>query len=435
MLAGLADAKLRLKKCDVRVTDAAGKCHMEDATGAKLADVAVLDVLKASMMSAEAHKAHKAAVEIVPDGNADLRRLVAPPLHAHGSKGDLNWPMPHLKKWCEASARPGYLTSKAHEYVEEEEVLHAKVRLLASMLKSSTSAVAYTGAGISVSAGIPDWATKHADRSAVALSSDELASVAASATPTLAHRVLTAAHFAGFLPKWVQQNHDGLPQKAGFPQKAMNEIHGAIFDPSNPLVEMEGKVRDDLHTDLLHSQRSSDLVLALGSSLAGMAADELVTVVADRARRGKAIGVVIISLQQTARDEDAALRIFAPLDRVAALLAEELDLIVQEDGLQYVPHVPAEYRLGEDIYSVRYAPDGSLLAVGEKRETLDLSHGATVKITAGPKKHTLATVDGRDEEGHYRLRLGPSEYEQVLLLGAWWIEAAVSGSTDRKSVV
>ena len=26
---------------------------------------------------------------------------------------------------------------------------------------------------------------------------------------------------------WVQQNHDGLPQKAGFPQWLLNEIHGS----------------------------------------------------------------------------------------------------------------------------------------------------------------------------------------------------------------
>ena len=32
------------------------------------------------------------------------------------------------------------------------------------------------------------------------------------------HRVLAALQKAGLLHGWIQQNHDGLPQKAGFPQ-------------------------------------------------------------------------------------------------------------------------------------------------------------------------------------------------------------------------
>ena len=39
---------------------------------------------------------------------------------------------------------------------------------------------------------------------------------------------------------------DGLPQKAKFPQEALNEIHGAWFDPSNPVVPMSGSLRGDL---------------------------------------------------------------------------------------------------------------------------------------------------------------------------------------------
>ena len=50
---------------------------------------------------------------------------------------------------------------------------------------------------------------------------------------------------------WVQQNHDGLPQKAGYPQQHLNEIHGAWFDPSNPVVPMSGTLREDLMTWLL----------------------------------------------------------------------------------------------------------------------------------------------------------------------------------------
>lgn len=37
-----------------------------------------------------------------------------------------------------------------------------------------------------------------------------------------------------------------LPQKSGFPQEKINEIHGAWFDPSNPVVQFGGHLRGDL---------------------------------------------------------------------------------------------------------------------------------------------------------------------------------------------
>jgi NAD-dependent SIR2 family protein deacetylase len=47
----------------------------------------------------------------------------------------------------------------------------------------------------------------------------------------------------GRLKRWIQQNHDGLPQKAGLPQSAINEIHGAWYDVTNPVVKFSGEVR------------------------------------------------------------------------------------------------------------------------------------------------------------------------------------------------
>lgn len=42
---------------------------------------------------------------------------------------------------------------------------------------------------------------------------------------------LVALSKKGWVHHWLQQNHDGLPQKAGFPQEKINEVHGAWFDP------------------------------------------------------------------------------------------------------------------------------------------------------------------------------------------------------------
>lgn len=168
------------------------------------------------------------------------------------------------------------------------------------------------------------------------------------------------------------------------PQESINEIHGGWFDPSNPVVPMTSRLRQDLVTRLRQSTDSSDLVIAMGTSLSGVAADQLVSIVgrraADEARRrqeksasagdwekkGKVavlrdkvqhaaasgrvaalrdevldaasptLGSVIINVQQTRLDGAAVLRIFAKLDTVWELLAKELGLEATGCGEQAV---------------------------------------------------------------------------------------------------
>merc|ERR1711871_1615293 len=95
------------------------------------------------------------------------------------------------------------------------------------------------------------------------------------AKPTQAHHVLVALHDGGYLKRWFQQNHDGLPQKAGLDPTAINEIHGAWYDPTNPVVPMNASLRRDLMDDLHHWKEKTDLCLAIGTSLSGMNADRL----------------------------------------------------------------------------------------------------------------------------------------------------------------
>merc|ERR1712168_666532 len=128
--------------------------------------------------------------------------------------------------------------------MEEPEVLDAKVTCLAKLLGKSKNCVAYTGAGISTSSGIDDYATRASNSKAKAASPAIKSPFLAE--PTASHKVLTAMYQMGILKYWIQQNHDGLPQKAGFPQEAINEIHGSWYDPSNPVVPMDGHLRRDL---------------------------------------------------------------------------------------------------------------------------------------------------------------------------------------------
>ena len=60
-------------------------------------------------------------------------------------------------------------------------------------------------------------------------------------------------------------------------QAAINEIHGSWYDPSNPVVNMAGQLREDLFADLLDWEAKADVCLALGTSMAGMNADRLCT--------------------------------------------------------------------------------------------------------------------------------------------------------------
>ena len=65
--------------------------------------------------------------------------------------------------------------------------------------------------------------------------------------------------------------------------------------------------------------KKAGLVLALGTSLAAVGADDIVGAVSRRQKRHKGIGSVTISIQQTFYDNGCALRIFGKLDEVLAI--------------------------------------------------------------------------------------------------------------------
>merc|ERR1712139_103639 len=262
------------------------------------------------------------------------------------------------------------------------------------------------------------------------------------AQPTLAHRALVALHKAGQLKHWVQQNHDGLPQKAGFPQKDLNEIHGAWYDPSNPVVPMSGTLRSDLIECMLQWEEQVDLCLALGTSMVGMNADRMATAPAQRAKRGKAgaLGTVIVSLQQTQYDSMASLRIFATIDQVMEMLAAELNLSVPE-ACAHRPWAEPENLVLRDL---PYGSDGRRSSSG--RLTLDLRPGSKLRIVNQPTWdyesfgntcEVTESPDFRAREGHISLLFGKAgrQASTVRVLGRWWLDGAMEGSIDCLPVV
>eukprot|EP00808_Paulinella_micropora_P017636 g3602.t1 len=329
-------------------------------------------------------------------------------------------------------ARPGYDdTTSASEYNDCDEVLRSKVKYLAKLIRQSKRMCAYTGAGISTASGIDDYASRGDAHSDFKVRSPY------DAQPTKAHHVLAALHRSGSLKHWVQQNHDGLPQKAGYPQADLNEIHGAWYDPSNPVVPMQGQLRTDLFEWLLQWTDKADLLLVLGTSLSGMNADRMVVSAAQRQSAGRALGAVIVSLQRTQHDGRSALRIFGTIDQVLSLLAEEMNLKV--GSVRYEPTWPGDFVRPNDKYLVPYdAESGKKLAEGAPRTVLDLAEDALVQITRGQFKGDQGVVVNRNPEGHWRIQFrheigrrgaGGKSFKapMVRVLGHWWVEQAVKG--------
>jgi len=358
--------------------------------------------------------------------------MASEPISAHGLLGDPAWPMPRIARACGEEARPGYKSMQAHEYLDEPEVLKAKVKLLAHLIRRSKACVAYTGAGISTASGISDYATKAGNSVNGKASHSKLVSPWL-AQPTLAHRMLVALHGAGHLKHWIQQNHDGLPQKAGFPQKDINEIHGAWWDPSNPVVPMDGNLRQDLIEWMLEWEEKADLCLALGTSMVGMNADRMAVSPAQRAARAprsEALGTVIVALQQTQYDKLSSLRIFAPMDEVMTLLSEEMELPVSSARSSCTDRV---------LTGLPYASDGRRQPGGNL--SIDLSVGSRLHIVNQPgwdeERHgNLCEVVEAPEElandGHVKLLFpgGQGKKSVTRFLGSWWIEVAKRGEVE-----
>lgn len=368
------------------------------------------------------------------DDDRCTAEMAQEPRAMHGSLGtDCDWQPPVCVQEFDAQARYSFTDIKAHEWHDQDDTLRAKVGVLADLVRRSRFCLAYTGAGISTAAGIDDYATKGGDSSVTAEGRATLLKDWKDAQPTKAHYVLAAMHDAGLLHHWVQQNHDSLPQKAGFPQTHLNEIHGSLHDPANPIVPYEGTLRDDLYEWMQRSAMQADLCLALGSSLSGFNADQVAQCAADRSC------LVIVNLQQTPYDDCSALRIFAKLDTVFHMLADELGI---QDSVRCSPQhfvVPACATQGEDRYLLPFDRAGEPLAtLAEPNPGLccewDLRPGKLVRLTGGPYAGDVGRVIEKNRHGDYRIRFEESMHAIFgkrrpfsLWLGSWWPAVAAKG--------
>ncbi|KAH3760714.1 NAD-dependent protein deacetylase sirtuin-7 [Pelomyxa schiedti] len=350
--------------------------------------------------------------------SAVVQRMSGSRSAMHGLRHNSDWPAPRLVARSDKSNRPDQDNSiKANEYLDEEFVLDAKLAIVAALLAKSKHTCAYSGAGLSKSSGIPDYATKSSE---TIVDAPKLASVT-DAQPTFAHLSLVALERGGLLHSWVNQNHDGLPQKAGFPQEKLNEIHGAWYDPSNPVVQFDESLRHDLFNDMLEIEEKTDLCLCLGSSLSGMNADRVAKTPAKKACKEppKALGTILINLQQTALDAKCTVRIWARLDDAFKKLLQLLSLEISPF---------ARPVFGTDSFVIPYNAEGK--RDWSVRTTLYLAPGAKLKV-CHPQARNLGrvgVVTKKDREGHWDIKLEGDRYRNTL--GTWWVSGALKGTFD-----
>lgn len=292
----------------------------------------------------------------------------------------------------------------APEFFDTPEELEAKIDRLAQLVQEARKIVAFTGAGISTSCGIPDFRGPSGiwtlQRRGQPLPRPKVSF--ALARPSFTHAALMSLMDAGKLTYVVSQNVDGLHLRSGIPRHRLAELHGNCFaercktcgteyirdfevetvgfkptgrrceDPScggrlhDHVLDWEDALpEDELETSEKHA-READLAICLGTSLQITPACNLPLKTIRRYRNKQDPGkLVIINLQRTQHDKRAeasgGVVIRAKVDDVMRRLMAKL-------GTPVGPYIR------EDTVVVRHEV---------KKDTLNLA----VHSRAGPKFH------------------------------------------------
>ncbi|XP_052098826.1 NAD-dependent protein deacylase sirtuin-6-like [Mytilus californianus] len=241
-----------------------------------------------------------------------------------------------------------------------------KIAELVELIKYSKHMIVITGAGISTSAGIPDFRGPKGvwtlEKKGI---KPEFSVTFEGAKPSPTHMALVALEKMGVLQCVVSQNVDGLHLRSGFPRNRLSELHGDMFveqcdkcntqyinatvvptmafrPTGNPCTQRKsrglcrGKLRDTIldWEDALPDEdldrafanaKKADLCLCLGTSLQILPCANLPL----QAKRngGK---FVTVNLQATKHEKKADMKIHEPVDKVMTEVCRRLEIEIPE---------------------------------------------------------------------------------------------------------
>ncbi|XP_062503701.1 uncharacterized protein LOC134180532 isoform X2 [Corticium candelabrum] len=248
------------------------------------------------------------------------------------------------------------------EFFDSPDALDEKITTLAQWIKQASHFIAFTGAGISTAAGIPDFRSGMNTVLETGPGAWELRAKGETRSKKRKNGSLKAV---------ISQNTDGLHRRSGLGKQELYELHGnsnlevckscrreylrdfrtrSAAKVHNHLTgrkcddpHCRGKLRDtiinfgeDLPEDVLEASlkhaKVADLCLAMGSSLTVTPAADIPKIVGKK--RIETGGLVVVNLQKTPLDHLASMRIHAKCEDVSRLLMDKLGVPIPEFRLR-----------------------------------------------------------------------------------------------------
>eukprot|EP01120_Amphizonella_sp_Union-15-10_P012665 TRINITY_DN5671_c0_g1_i1.p1 TRINITY_DN5671_c0_g1~~TRINITY_DN5671_c0_g1_i1.p1 ORF type:complete len:513 (-),score=72.83 TRINITY_DN5671_c0_g1_i1:107-1645(-) len=267
----------------------------------------------------------------------------------------------HVAKFGSAPRTTGRVGHFKPEYIEEhfdtEEDFRNKANQLVQLIKDSKHCIVFTGAGISTSAGIPDYRGPQGVWTLKEKGEKPKKGVSMlAAFPTATHMSLVKLVDSGIVKYIVSQNVDGIHRKSGIKAEKLSELHGntnlEICEKCGQeylrdfhcngqhehytgrqcsKLGCHGKLKDsiihfgeNLPTETLKKAydhgNEADLCIVLGSSLTVSPASDIPR---STAKQGK---LVIVNLQRTPLDHLATLKIHCQTDKLISHVMEGLGI-------------------------------------------------------------------------------------------------------------
>ncbi|KAL6400229.1 Sir2 family protein [Ilyonectria robusta] len=253
------------------------------------------------------------------------------------------------------------------ERYDAPEMVAQKAKALAAQIRESKRFIVFTGAGISTSAGIPDfrgpegvWTLRAQGRQPTGKAVNTLQAI-----PTPTHMALLELQNRGILTYLVSQNCDGLHRRSGILPGNISELHGnnnreyckdcgkeyirdfravATYEKTvhdhrtgRKCARCDGALHDSIINfgealpaqplqDAFDRAEESDLCLVLGSSLTVTPASLIPQIVG----RKQGAKLVICNLQSTPFDGLSDLRIYSDTDSLMTRVMDILELPIPQ---------------------------------------------------------------------------------------------------------